>query len=125
MNGEKLKTAIKSAGYNQEEFAKAVKTNRAVVSKWINGQTPSTNSLKKISKVLNIPISYFLSENKSADVSSAADINSKVDLIMEKNKTMDEKMKRYEAENNLLKKEIEIFRNEIKSLKENFGRIKK
>ena len=107
MLGKKLKTAIKNAGMTQEDFAKKMKTSRALVSQWIIGvRNPSPKNLKKISEALNIPINNFL-DDKFALSSNMA---SKIKSIEEKNIVFEEKIKRLESENFSLKKEIELIK---------------
>lgn len=97
MLGKKLKEAIKQAGYTQEEFAKLINTNRALVSQWINGKMPSTNSLKKISEALNIPIKFFLDNSIKTGNITTRDINinsqDKIKILEEKLKIKEEKIK--------------------------------
>lgn len=106
MLGKKLKEAIKAAGYTQEEFAKVLKTNRALVSQWITGyRNPSATTLKKISKALNVPIAFFLDNSVTTGNINARDIS-----INSQN---------LQTENRLLKKEIELLKKELQlTLKE-------
>lgn len=109
MLGKKLKEAIKTSGYTQEEFANLIKTNRSLVSQWITGRrNPSATNLKKISKALNIPIAFFLDNSiKTGDI-HARDISINTTTL--------------ETENRLLKKEIELLKKELKlALREKKG----
>jgi len=105
MLGKKLKEAIKAAGYTQEEFAKIIKTNRSLVSQWINGKTPSTSSLKKISKALNLPATFFLDNSiKTGNITTRdISINSK-DTI----KALEEKLKFKDEQIEFLKEKIKF-----------------
>ncbi len=107
MFGERLRTAIKKCGYTQEEFAKLLNTSRTLVNQWINGKTPSTTSLKKISNILNLPINYFFDEDKKEkdffiDKETENEILS-MRLLNEQNKTIKETVKRLETEIDFLK----------------------
>lgn len=100
MLGKKLKEAIKTAGYTQEEFAKLIQTNRALVSQWITGyRNPSATNLKKISKALNVPIAFFLDNSINTGNISARDISINSHNL--------------KTENRLLKKEIELLKKEL------------
>lgn len=67
MLGKKLKIAMINANISQEEFAKKLEVNRALVSQWITGfRNPSMKNLQKISRILKLPISYFI-DNKNEE----------------------------------------------------------
>ena len=101
MIGKKIKDAIKAAGFTQKEFAKTIKTNRALVSQWITGRrNPSAANLKKISKVLKLPIAFFLDNSVTTGNISARDVSINTTTL--------------ETENRLLKKEIELLKKELK-----------
>jgi transcriptional regulator with XRE-family HTH domain len=61
VSGQRIKKAIKDAGYTQKEFVKKIGlANRSIVSQWITGAyNPSLKSLEKIAVTTGKPISYF------------------------------------------------------------------
>lgn len=111
MFGKKLKTAIKNAGMTQEDFAKKLKTSRALVSQWIIGvRNPSPKNLKRISEVLNIPINNFLNDK----FVSKNEMSSKIEILEEKNSVLEKKVKKLEQDNASLKKEFELIKIKLK-----------
>ena len=82
MLGKKLKIAIINTGISQEEFAKKLKINRALVSQWITGfRNPSMKNLDKISKILELPISYFIEEKSENKTNIEEILIKKLELI--------------------------------------------
>ena len=107
MFGKKLKTAIKNAGMTQENFAKKLKTSRALVSQWIIGiRNPSPKNLKKISEILDIPINNFLNDK----FINRNDFAKKIKTLEEKNITLEKRIKNLEFDNKYLKKEIKLIK---------------
>ena len=108
MLGKKLKEAIKRAGYTQEEFAKLINTNRALISQWITGRrNPSATNLKKISKALDLPVAFFLDNSITTGNISAREVS-----INSQN---------LQTENRLLKKEIELLKKELQLTRKERG----
>lgn len=66
---EKIKIAIKEAGYTQQTFADKLGITNPVVNVWCTGKrNPTTTTLKKIAKATNKPLSYFFADEKSANI---------------------------------------------------------
>ena len=124
MFGKKLKIAMINAGLSQEDFAKLIDTNRTLISQWITGfRNPSVKNLKKISKVLKVPINYFFEEDlKNTEEHKE---NSKMDFMEEKNKRLETEVDLLKTKIELLKKDNEIFKTEIKNLKTKFQNFNK
>lgn len=113
MLGKKLKEAIKAAGYTQEEFAKLISTNRGLINQWITGKrNPSAPSLKKISKALKLPITFFLDNSVNTGNITAKDVNinsqNTVKMLEEKLKLKDEKIKILKERNDFLEDKIKF-----------------
>lgn len=112
MLGKKLKEAIKAAGYTQEEFANLIETNRGVINQWITGKrNPSASSLKKISKALKLPITFFLDNSITTGNITTRDINiNSKDTI----KTLEEKLKFKDEQIQFLKEKIKFLEDKRK-----------
>ena len=62
--GIRLKEMRNSRNISQKEFAEEIGTSESNVSKWESGKsTPPTDTIKKIAKYYNRPISYFFGED--------------------------------------------------------------
>ena len=110
MIGKKLKDVMINEGLTQEDLAKLINSDRSIISRWLKGERkPSAKNLKKISEVLNIPVSFFL--NKNFSIKNDCDKTLKLKIAdMEKRLIFNEK------EIKLLKKENEVLKNKFKSL---------
>jgi SOS-response transcriptional repressor LexA len=61
IDGQKIKQAIKEAGYTQEGFAEKIGTNRVVISNWIRGiRNIKPDTLKKIAELTNKSLKFFI-----------------------------------------------------------------
>ena len=58
--GERLKSAIKSAGYTQEQFANELDTNVTTIRSYFDGTMPKADKILNIEKELNTNAEYFL-----------------------------------------------------------------
>ncbi|MDR1926455.1 MAG: helix-turn-helix domain-containing protein [Endomicrobium sp.] len=57
---KKIKKVVRESGYSQQTFAKRFGLAESAISRWASGErNPSLNSLKKIAKATNKPLSYF------------------------------------------------------------------
>lgn len=105
MFGKKLKEAMRKSGYTQEELSQKTNINRSLISQWINGKKPALSSVKKVAKTLNVPINYFLEENKD-EVKTIKDILSILLQMDKRNKTIEEKIKNIETDIKFIKNNI-------------------
>lgn len=61
---EKLVTLRKKKGLSQLELAEMVKVSRQAVSRWeVGSSIPSTNNLKYLSGLYDVPLDYLLYDN--------------------------------------------------------------
>ncbi len=71
MNGfqcEKLKKLRKNSGVSQKELGKKLGISDRAVSKWENGLSkPSFENMLGLSKIFDVPLDYFLKEEKTAE----------------------------------------------------------
>lgn len=101
--GEKIKKAIKNAGFTQQKFGKKINTEQSMISQWIIGKrNPSLKSLEKIALATGKPLNFFL-ENSNFDSYNSA--NSTV-IVNEKD------YEQMQKENELLRRELEIIKKE-------------
>ena len=78
--GERLKHARKLAGYSQRELAKELKvTDKAVSTYEVGRAEPSFKMMKKISKLVGKPISYFDTDYEVSE----SNLEGKLDRIEE------------------------------------------
>jgi transcriptional regulator with XRE-family HTH domain len=62
---EKIRNAIKQAGYKQKEVASMLKVTQAAVSEWVTGRSaPRHGMLVRLAEVLNLPPEWFLSDQR-------------------------------------------------------------
>ena len=60
---EKIRNAIKQAGYKQKEVASMLKVTQAAVSEWVTGRSaPRYGMLVRLAEVLKLPPEWFLSD---------------------------------------------------------------
>ena len=60
---EKIRNAIKQAGYKQKEVASMLKVTQAAVSEWVTGRSaPRHGMLVRLAEVLKLPPEWFLSD---------------------------------------------------------------
>lgn len=99
----KIKMAMVESGLNQTELAKAIGITKQSLSGWLSScENPKLENIKKIAKVTNKPLNYFIESINYTDDN--------------KNKfTVKETGNNYEI--SLLKKEIEIIKKDIEILK--------
>ncbi len=127
---KRFKRIMFERGFNQQDLSEKLGISRTMISRWLTGvRNPSLGSLKKISAVLDVPLNYFIEssseENKTKaenirEDKNCSDINSitsRIDLLNEKNRVLEEAVKRHDTENILLNKEIEYLKKEIDLLR--------
>ena len=62
---EKIRNAIKQAGYRQKEVASMLKVTQAAVSEWATGRSaPRYGMLVRLAEVLKLPPEWFLSDQR-------------------------------------------------------------
>ena len=62
---EKIRNAIKQAGYKQKEVASMLKVTQAAVSEWVTGRSaPRHGMLVRLAEVLKLPPEWFLSDKR-------------------------------------------------------------
>ena len=62
---EKIRNAIKQAGYKQKEVASMLKVTQAAVSEWVTGgSAPRHGMLVRLAEVLKLPPEWFLSDQR-------------------------------------------------------------
>ena len=65
--GSKIRAARKAQKMTQEELADRIEAARPSISYWENGKVkPDSESLRKLSEVLKVPLSYLFSENDNS-----------------------------------------------------------
>ena len=108
ISGQKIKQAIKSARMTQTQVAEKLGCDQSFISQMINEKTNiSADNLKKIAEITKKPLNFFVDENLSA-MENGSEVVSTRDFI-------EERMKRFEAEISLLRKEIELLKIKISS----------
>jgi transcriptional regulator with XRE-family HTH domain len=96
-----INQAIRDKKITQTKLAEITGIKQTAISRWVIGKfKPDIENLKKISKALNKPISYFLDDNVKEQLSDLELIKKDVENINLK----------YE----LLKKELELLKSKLK-----------
>ncbi len=65
---EKLEQAVKAAGIQEQEVAAAIGMTKSGFSIMKKNETVKADMLKKISEVLNLPVSYFFDGNDDTEI---------------------------------------------------------
>ncbi len=74
----KLKIAMAKKDIRQKELARLTGKSVSAVSAWVRGAaTPSVDTLKKLSQVLNVSESYFICQDEALVFSNTADSHRK------------------------------------------------
>ncbi len=112
---EILLDLLKEKDLSQRDLANGLKIGEGVVSRWLSGKAEPTNkSIGKLAKFFNVPVTYFLDDKKFNKSSTSNDINEKIDFIMhlieKQDKVIEEMNKRFQIENEMLKKEIKLLK---------------
>ena len=114
---KQFKDILYKKGFTQQEFASKLGVDQVMISQWMNGaRNPSIKSIKKIAEVLDVPVNYFLGESNIG--------NDGLKEVLMKINFIEEKIKRIETENILLKKEIELIRKDLDIFKLKSDKIK-
>lgn len=73
--GERFQKILEEKGFTQRKFAEIFGVDHSQINMWCTGKrNPTKRTVKKISEALGVPVSYFVSEDKS--VSQQANGNS-------------------------------------------------
>ncbi len=136
--GAKIKEILYLKKITQTQLAEKLGIHKQSLTVWLNGnKNPKIETLAKIAKVLEVPLSSLIEENPdtSNDISNNTpngipnnaannnqnktenDLSSKIELLEEKNK-------RFELEISLLKKDNETLKKELAFLKETLNNSK-
>ncbi len=110
---EQLKKIMFEQDITQQELASRLGVTQTIISRWVRGSfNPNMNSIKKISSVLGVPVTYLMDEdnNKSTKNKNEETGNINTTFIMS---FIKENNKRFEAEISFLKKEIELLKVKI------------
>ncbi len=104
---KQLKKIMYERGLTQKSLAAKLGTDQQMISFWVTSiRNPTVTSVKKIADALDVPISYFMEDSSTKD-NSCQDIS----IMKTKIELLEEKMKRYDMEFTLLRKEIREMRN--------------
>jgi transcriptional regulator with XRE-family HTH domain len=117
VSGQRIKKAIKDAGYTQEEFAKKIGlSNRSMISQWIVGAyNPSSRYLEKIADATGKPFDYFFAPPfNSAEVNGNGNI---VNTGQSQTVINSSDITSLKKDNELLKKDMEILKLQVELLK--------
>jgi transcriptional regulator with XRE-family HTH domain len=107
VSGQKIKQAIKEAGFTQKDFAKKIKTHQPVIQNWIRGiRNIKLSTLKKISGLTGKELQYFFD--------NSSNIQSGNTIYGGKNEF-----------NNILLKDIELLKKDNELLKRELGILKR
>ena len=113
--GKQLKDFMYEKRITQQQLAAKLGVDQTMISHWITGaRNPNLNTLKRLSSALDIPFNMFLEKLGIVNPEQADQINSdtcgsnqntnlKIELL-------EEKMKRFELEISLLKKDNEMLK---------------
>ena len=100
--GKRLKKILLEKDITQQNLADKLKIGKTVISRWITGgRNPSLSSVKNIAEVLNVPLDYFIDNDKNSNTqNSTENIDNKliIDLIRKENKILEERIKKLETE---------------------------
>lgn len=76
---EKLVTLRKKKGLSQLELAEMVKVSRQAVSRWeVGSAIPSTNNLKYLSSLYDVPLDYLIHDNMQEPICTATETEGKI-----------------------------------------------
>lgn len=82
---EKLVTLRKKKGLSQLELAEMVKVSRQAVSRWeVGSAIPSTNNLKYLSRLYDVPLDYLLHEDMSDPICTATATEERISEVGKK-----------------------------------------
>ena len=123
---QQLRKIMFEKNLTQKDLGDLLGVKRPMISNWVTGfRNPSFNSIKKLAEALNVSVSYFTEDTAAKkNTEKSDDINLKIimnliekqnKIFEEKEKKLEEKIKRYKAENDLLKKDIEFVKKKNKN----------
>ena len=106
----RLKKIMFDKNITQQQLADKLNVAQTIISRWVRGNfNPNMNSVKKLATALDVPVSYFMEDEKNGIKNSEDNNNNNlvIDLIKQQNEKFEEKLKRYDMEFILMRKEIE------------------
>ncbi len=100
---KQLKKILSEKRLTHRELAEKIGVNRPMISRWIAvGRNPSLNSIKKLSDVLEVPLSYFI-ESKNKDRKNNKNLDKKdIEILKLKNEILNLRNKNLELEKEIL-----------------------
>ena len=112
--GKKLKRLLEEKNITQIELSKKLNCQQSMISRWMKEQSnPKMNTLKKLTKVLNVPMAYFMEEEGQKIFENSGIIGNNNQNNNFNNDMKDIKIQLQDHEIRILKLENEILRKEI------------
>lgn len=109
----KLKHRLIDLGISQKELADKLGVHKQVLANWLNGsRNPKRENIKKLAKVLDLPISFFYEEGQKNFIENSGIIgdnnsnNFNADLKDFKIQLQDHEIRILKLENEILRKEL-------------------
>ncbi len=120
--GQKIKLLLQQRGVDRIVFAQKIGKTESNIFNIFNRKTIDTGLLQKISDVLEVPITYFFTDDNVNINEINNNTISNLDIVQGKHNQVgaasnDEEKKLLVAENNHLKKQIELLEEMIELLK--------
>ena len=82
MIGDNIRYLRKKAGYSQAHLARKLNIKQASVSLWESGKTnPDTATLVNLSRIFDVPLDYFLSDEPHREIDSVRVIRQAVPIL--------------------------------------------
>lgn len=114
----RIKRAMFEKGINQSDLARKLGITRGVVSNWFtSNRNLSLPNMEKIAKALGVPVSFLMEDvgqknfvENSGTIGNIGDGQGKVSLSARQD-LLDEKIKRFELEFELIKNRLEKLEN--------------
>ncbi len=117
--GEKIKRIMFENNLTQKQFAEKIGTQDSSVNRWIKGNSknPTLETLEKISKAFNIPISELSDDTKDICFDKCEETEIK-DVVENFVKFL---VKKSEESNKRIEKEVKSLKKEIEEMKRQFS----
>lgn len=107
--GKKLELLLKKREISVIEFARMVEKTRNQVYSYIEAENINTKFLREWSKILEVPMSYWFSENWESSVTKEKEnesLKKENDLLRENQKSKDEIISFYKEKIEMLEKQL-------------------